>query len=320
MEDVILEIKPEINPKNFDLGVLIMRAQVHKLTPAHIALIDLVCKNHKKVILFLGIPTIGNNPFDRENPLDFATRRIMIQEVYPEIIILPLKDQRSNEKWSQALDREISLPFGRKSALLYGGRDSFIPYYSGKYPTVELITNVFYSGTEIRKEVAQEILGASEFRAGIIHASYALNPIPFPTVDVVPLNDRNQLLLAKKPDEPKYRFIGGFVDARKDKSFELAAKREFREETGGGEIDDLKYIMSSEIDDWRYRGKASSIISTLFLGKFIFGPIKPSDDIDTLRWFNIEELDSINKINDLIMEEHIPSMIKLMEYIKVNNL
>src|ERR1035437_5631205 len=89
------------NPLDFEVGVIIARFQVHKLHEAHIQLIDFVCENHKKVILFLGVPVVGNT---KSNPLDFATRKAMVQSMYPNLIILPLRDQRSNDKWSQILD------------------------------------------------------------------------------------------------------------------------------------------------------------------------------------------------------------------------
>ena len=71
--------------------------------------------------------------------------------------------------------------------------------------------------------------------------------------------------MAKKPNEPHYRFIGGFVD-RTDESWEQAAKREFKEETGGNaEIDDIRYVCSAAVKDWRYNKTESGIMTTLLL-------------------------------------------------------
>jgi bifunctional NMN adenylyltransferase/nudix hydrolase len=47
------------------------------------------------------------------------------------------------------------------------------------------------------------------------------------------------------------RFVGGFVD-RDDKSYEMAARREFREETGGCNLSSLEIYRITKIDDWRY--------------------------------------------------------------------
>ncbi len=306
-----MDIKQDINPSDYQIGVIMARFQVHKLHEGHLKFINQVCDNHKKVIIFLGIAVIGN---DSENPLDFASRKSMLQELYPNAVILPQKDQRDDVKWSQNLDAEIRTPFGECSALLYGSRDSFIPHYKGKYPVVELVTDVFYSGTEVRKQVSREILSSEDFRAGIIHANYAQRAVTYPTVDVVAYNEKGQILLGKKPNEKHYRFIGGFVD-RTDENWEHAAKREFSEETGGCEIGDLKYVASGAIKDWRYAKSKSGIMTTLFIGKFVMGRIEPSDDIESLHWLNLSDV----KVEH-IMAEHQNLFLKLRDYMELNKL
>ena len=291
-----MEAKSNINPADYEIGVVVARFQVHKLHDGQKNLLDMVYKNHKKVIIFLGVSVIAGT---KNNPLDFASRKAMIQEAYPKAVVLPLKDNRSDAKWSQTLDTEIKIPYGDLSAVLYGSRDSFIPYYSGKNPVIEYTTDVFYSGTEVRKEVSREILASEDFRAGIIHATYAARPVTYPTVDITVYNDKGQILMAKKPNEPHYRFIGGFVD-RTDESWEQAAKREFKEETGGNaEIDDIRYVCSTAVKDWRYNKTESGIMTTLFIGKFLWGRIEPSDDIASLHWVNPSDVHI-----DEIMPEH----------------
>jgi bifunctional NMN adenylyltransferase/nudix hydrolase len=311
-----MEIKSNINPTDYEIGVIVARFQVHKLHEGQISLIDKVIENHKKVVIFLGVPVIGNT---KSNPLDYASREAMIKQSYPNVIVLPLKDQRSNEKWSRELDNQIQVPFGERSSLsavLYGSRDSFIPYYSGKYAVVELITDILYSGTEVRKQVSKEILSSEDFRAGVIHATYAARPVTYPTVDITVYNDKGQILLAKKPNEDFYRFIGGFVD-RTDLTWEQAAKREFKEETGGNaEIDDIKYVCSGAVTDWRYGKTESGIMTTLFIGKFLWGRIEPSDDIASLHWV---EPKNINVDKD-IMVEHRDLYANLCVYLSKNNI
>ena len=189
-----MEAKSNINPADYEIGVVVARFQVHKLHEGQKNLLDMVYKNHKKVIIFLGVSVISGT---KNNPLDFASRKAMIQEAYPKAVVLQLKDNRSDAKWSQSLDTEIKTPYGDLSAVLYGSRDSFIPYYSGKNPVIEYTTDVFYSGTEVRKEVSREILASEDFRAGIIHATYAARPVTYPTVDITVYNDKGQILMAK---------------------------------------------------------------------------------------------------------------------------
>ncbi len=240
----------------------------------------------------------------------------MIQQLYPDVVILPHKDQRTDERWSENLDNEIRLPYGAKiTALLYGSRDSFIPHYKGKFPVVELTTDVFYSGTEVRKQVSKEILNSPDFRAGVIHATFAHWAVTYPTVDVVAYNDKGQILLGKKPNESNYRFIGGFVD-RTDANWESAAKREFYEETGGCSIDGLKYVASGQIKDWRYAGTEHGIMTTLFVGQFTFGRIQPSDDIASLHWIDPNEI----KVETDIMIEHQTLFNSLLNYLQINNI
>lgn len=302
-----LQIKTEINSSEYEIGVIVCRMQVHKLHEGHIKLINHVCDNHKKVILFLGVAVVGNT---KSNPLDFASRRAMIQQQYPHIVILPQKDQRSDENWSRELDNQIRTPFGETTALLYGSRDSFLPHYKGKHDVVELITDVYYSGTEVRRQVSREILESEDFRAGVIHANYAQRAVTYPTVDVVAYNEKGQILLGKKPNENLYRFIGGFVD-RTDVNWEQSAMREFHEETGGCEIGDLRYVASGAIKDWRYNKTESGIMTTLFIGKFMWGAIQPSDDIASLHWLDPFEIDIENEV----MEEHRELFVKLITYL-----
>ena len=307
-----MDFKKDIEPTDYSIGVIIARFQVHELHEGHINLIDKVFSHHKKVIIFLGIPVIGNS---KSNPLDYASREAMIKGTYPNAIVLPLRDQRSNARWSQELDSQIKVPFGELSALLYGSRDSFIPYYEGKYQVRELSTDVLYSGTEVRNRVSKEILASSDFRAGVIHATYAARPVTYPTVDIVVYNNKGQILMAKKPNENNYRFIGGFVD-RDDANWETAAKREFAEETGGNAvISDVKYVASGAIKDWRYSKSESGIMTTLFCAKYLWGAIQPSDDIFSLHWL----LPSDINIDTDIMEEHQDLYGSLLGYLTTNN-
>ena len=304
----MLSLKGDVNPKDYETGVIVARFQGNYLHEGQMKLIGLVKDNHKQVIIFLGVPIIEGT---KNNPLSFEVRKVMVEAIFSNITILPLKDQRSNELWSETVDSMIADTFQGSSALLYGSRDSFIPYYSGKHQTVEVITDVIYSGTELRNKVSKEILDNEYYRAGIIYATHAKRDVTYPTVDVAAINADGHILLAKKANEGKLRFVGGFVD-RADCSYEEAAKREFNEETGG-EIINLKYIASQKIDDWRYAKEADGIMTTLYLGEFVGGTIEPNDDIVYLHWVNPTEIDVENDI----MEEHKTLMVKLLTTLNI---
>jgi bifunctional NMN adenylyltransferase/nudix hydrolase len=271
---------------------------------------DDVCKNHKKVVLFLGV---AEDPDPEVDPLDFATRKIMIQNDYPSIIILPLKNNRSDIKWSKNIDELINMSFGGSKALLYGSRDSFIPHYFGKNQTVELITDTNFSGTQVRKEIRRDVLGSSDYRAGVITGKGDRKPTAFNTVHIACVNSNNELLLTKQKDIDKWQFIGDFIDP-KDESKELSVNRIFNDETNGCEISDLKYVCSQKLDDYRYRRSKDSLMTTLFSGTFLWGGVKSKDEDIELEWFSITELKNLTElgIEKLIISEHIPLMDKFL--------
>lgn len=316
-EAMELKIPTSVNPKEFEVGVIIARMQTPKLHAAHRGLMDIVCSNHKKVILFLGVPVVEQT---KRNPLDFATRKAMVQAEWPDITILPLRDQREHEDWSDILDQKIKEPYGNRSAILYGSRESFIPYYHGKYQTIELIgNNDLKSGTEIRDDVSRETLSTEDFRKGVIYANYGRYPVIMPCADIVvydPTND--SILLGRKPKEKLFRFIGGHVEVT-DSCYEAAALKELSEEASGitvcENISTLKYICSGKIKDWRHAKETSEIFSTLFLATRMSGKAKAGDDIEEVIWIPVEDILDYEKYSKIIVPEHIDFFGKLVDYL-----
>tara|TARA_R110000796_G_scaffold162503_2_gene279283 strand:- start:2042 stop:3076 length:1035 start_codon:yes stop_codon:yes gene_type:complete len=305
-----MDIQQVLDPKDYQVGVIVARFQVDKLHDQQRKIIDFVMSHHRKVIIFLGV---AKTPSTKRNPMDFATRQAMMQKYYPTAVILPLQDSRYDAKWSKILDNKISEVFSNSKPLLYGSRGSFIPHYQGRHDTTELTSDfVEISGTQIRDDVSREIIESSKFRAGVIHSVYAKYASTFPTVDVCAYNADGQILLARKPDEEQYRFIGGFVDAT-DVSLERAAYREFMEEVNQCNIGGLKYILSQKVDDWRYRGESDGIMTTLFLGRFGHGQVKATDDVAEVKWFEASSFTNPTFITDTIMPEHREMMAKLIQ-------
>lgn len=324
MEDIK---KPEV-------GVIIGRFQTPYLHEGHTSILDKVCEMHSNVVVFLGIPRIQNT---KRNPLDFATRRKLIQERYPEVIVMALPDHRSDEKWSENVDNTLATIFPEKQAILYGSRDSFIPYYSGKHKTEMLDQVSSHNATDIRANASSDVLDSEEFRAGVIYGISKQRPVTYPTVDIVVANYDGQILLARKPAEDKFRFVGGFVD-RTDDSYEMAARRELYEET---KLSGLKptYVASQQIKDWRYEREDSGIMTTLFL--FYewdqMGRPEASDDIAEVKWFDLADLFEYNqepslgdghippikytwKLEDKIVPEHIELMQTFLKKVVTDKL
>ena len=278
-----------MNVKSADCAVIVGRFQVPNLHAAHKDLIDSVVAKHPKVILFLGLaPVLGT----RNNPLDFEARKKMLQEAYPQISILYIKDTPSDVIWSKKLDEQIGdIVSPNQTVVLYGSRDSFIKHYSGRYPTLELESKIFVSGTEIRNSISKAVKETADFRSGVIWGAYNRYPTVYTTVDIAIFSeDRKQLLLGRKPNETKYRFIGGFSTPESE-SFEDDARREVLEETSV-EIGDLQYVGTYKISDWRYDNEQDKIKTIFYSSSYLFGPLKAGDDIAEIRWFDVDKLEN----------------------------
>ena len=274
----------------YSIGVIVARFQIHDLHEGHHYIIKQVTENHRKTIIFLGVPKFVGG---RKNPLDFDTRKRMIQQQYPDIVVLALPDQGHNYKWAQELDRRIREVFPQGEVLLYGSRDSFIPYYKdgkGKFDTKELEPFGTFTGTDVRKLVSEEIKNSIDFRSGIIYHTYSLNPRIIPTTTIVPISDDGKkILVSKKYNDDRWRFISGFT-LTTDSSIESAARRIMYKDAGKAEFGDFKYIGSCQIPDWRFRGEDDKVLTTIITCKYVFGNILPSDDIGEIKWVDIENV------------------------------
>lgn len=278
-----------------DVGIIVARFQTPQLTVAHRDLIDTVRTSHSKFAVIL-----GNAQFtpSRKNPLDWQTRHAMIQENYPGTIVLSIYDQRDDRKWSQQLDTVIRSVFPHEDVVLYGGRDSFISHYFGKYTTISMEGNASESGTEARKRAFHEVRETEDFRRGVCYATANQYNKVVPTVDVAIVRPSDGfLLLGRKPNETSFRFIGGFVE----ESLELAGRREVMEETNVT-LNKMEFIGSTVIDDWRYAGTGDKIMTSFFLGTYFDSPEFAGDDISEIRWFDPRRF---NPESQLVPEHHV---------------
>lgn len=292
----------------YDVGVIIGRFQVHELHEAHLDLIQHVCDQHDKVLILLGVSPL---PLSTHNPLDFESRKQLLLEKFPNVTVLYVKDQPTDDVWSRKVD-EIINDFGLpgQTAVIYGSRDSFIAHYGGRFPTQELIPESVLSGTAIRKQIARSSARATaDYRAGVIAASQSRFATAFATVDVAILDPAKGLLLGRKPNERLYRFIGGFADP-KSPSYEADARREVQEETGVS-IESPTYVGSTVIDDWRYRNEPDSIKTLFFAATYVAGRAAPADDIEEVRWFSIDD----PSLDRLMLPIHRPLLTMLRTYL-----
>jgi bifunctional NMN adenylyltransferase/nudix hydrolase len=127
-------------------------------------------------------------------------------------------------------------------------------------------------------------------------------PTSFQATDIVVIDKTlERVLLGKKPKQPFFRFLGGFVDP-KDTSLEEAAQRELAEE-GGKDMTcfNFRYWFSFRVEDPRYFDSEDKIMSAVFLANYVGGTPKAGDDIGEVEWFDFKKL---KNYKNLVMPEH----------------
>lgn len=270
-------------------GVIVGRFQTPELHAGHRCLIDEVRRRHAKVLMLIGVTPA--NPTLR-NPLDYETRKLMLEAVYgkAQITFAPIRDCKEDSVWYKQLETMIAELTGGESLCLYGSRDSFLDQYKGAYPTCRLDACEGHSATLLRNQAAEAPQADAAFRAGVIYATAQRFPQVYPTVDIAIFRqNRQQILLGRKPLETLFRFPGGFVDAT-DSSFEAAALREAKEECGELKLENVQYKGSVKVDDWRYRNSPDAIFTSLFTADCTGGEAQASDDLAEVRWFDVSTL------------------------------
>jgi bifunctional NMN adenylyltransferase/nudix hydrolase len=288
-----------------DTGIIIGRFQVFELNDIHEKLIASVREAHERVVIFL-----GSNPAPSLfNPIDWELRVLMLNDRYgDDIQVEEMPDLPDDRIWSQELDRRILELRLDGEITLYGTEEDFVSRYTGRY-SAKVLEAKEEDFPENPKIEALENL--RDFRAGIIYANMRRFPTVYPTVDVAVFrSDMSELLLARKANETKYRFPGGFTDPM-DENYEEAALRELGEECGEITIDELTYLGSCRIDDWRYRGSWDTVMTHLYACELTDGDPQPNDDIAELRWFDVKKLRASSFI-----PEHLPLWEILKDFLE----
>lgn len=283
-------------------GVIIARFQTPYLHEGHKYLIDEIRSKHNRIVVVLGVSPVKGS---RRNPFDFYTRERLLKQFAPDLMVLPLSDHPSDTTWSKNLDTLLQNTFPSESFVLYGSRDSFMPYYNGHLQVVELPEFGGHSATAIRNDNSDKVLDSVDFRMGINYAFQNTYSKVYPTVDIAVLKDSDTLvLLGKKSNAPEWRFPGGFTDPADD-NYETAARRELKEECGDLEVNALQYVGSAKIDDWRYRSEEDKIMTLFFKTQWVFGHPKANDDLKELGWFPVKELQAMMKQGTIVKEHHV---------------
>lgn len=295
-------------------GIIVGRFQTHELHDGHTELFRVVKGRHNRIIIFVGCTKVG---LTRHNPLDFETRKKMIQAKFPDFTVLPLQDKKTDEQWSKALDERIDDAIGGVPAevILYGSRDSFAPHYNGRHKVKELEIEIPQStnSTDIRAKLTNTVMESADFRAGCIYAMHQLFPRVITCVDVAIVHMRPWthglmsdevkaaekpgcnlqptlfLLLGKKEEDTLWRFVGGHA-MKKNPKFEGDVVMEAQEETTL-DVTDVEYVDSNVINDWRWRSEPTEGIKSLFfIAKSMTMGGHGADDLPTAQWHKLSDL------------------------------
>lgn len=310
-----------------DLGVIVGRFQSPFMHHGYQRFFEFVKERHpKNRMVVLGVsPTLGT----RRDPLDFETRSAMVLKADPTAIVKSIMDRESDRTWSVALDKLVveAFPWTKKNlskVVLYGGRDSFLPRYHGKFKTATFKSQLSVASTKIREQIGRQDpqwnwheKHLEYFMRGVIYASQKAFPRVFQTVDIAVTRHENpngtgplQVLLGWKYKGDELRFPGGFVDPT-DNSLELAARRELQEEVPGISVEGpLSCIGSTRIEDWRYKDK-DRIMTSFFHGEYTFGHTQAGDDLAGCAWFPLKA-DTRKKMRVY----HQPLYDMLLKYLK----
>lgn len=271
------------------VGVVIAKFQVPQLHLGHLHLITHVRERHEDVLILIGYyPGVRNKKYQ----LSVQERVVMVKQSLAgqKFIILPLRDNPlSSEKWSEGLDALIKKTFPGRDAILYGSRDSFIPYYSGKFQTIEVPPIYNDSGTQWRADT--EFPHSVDARKAIIWDQEHRPPFIYSAADIaiVDFEKRKVLLIGKNIHDGKLSFPGGHVE-KTDISADVTAKREAEEEVPGVMFGPLAYIASVIVDDPRYRGTQDGIMTNFFCAPYADGEPSHGDDADSVHWVSFSEL------------------------------
>jgi ADP-ribose pyrophosphatase YjhB (NUDIX family) len=310
-----------------DVAVVVGRFQCAQISAGQKYVLDVAQSESHKLMVFIGIsPTTP----DKHDPLGAETRIHMIKNVYPDALVLTIKDTKSNQEWSKNLDSAILDNIPPKASIkLYGGRNSFLSVYSGKFQ-MEEIEQQFnsISGTQHRNIVGLHSGKSEEFRRGVIWATQnQWNRVQM-MVDVVPIlidddGKTSIVLIRKNSDGNRIRFIGGHVEPMKvDRPINYLEKlviKELKEESNldVSSYHDIHYVGSFLIDDWRYKYE-NKAVSAFFVVNPASGTPTAGSDADDIIMMPLESF--VKSEYGRIVDEHKDLVEFFRYYVRDNNL
>lgn len=168
------------------IGIFVGRFQTPKLHNGYKYMLSELQINYDYYGLILGSSLVPNN----RNPLNCEIRKAMLEDfVFKNpLFIKEIIDLNNNDAWTTKLDEiityslnESNINYSKDDVYLIGSRDSFIPYYRGKFKTVQLEPFGNYNSTELRVGLRLNLINLtslnflSGFACGLVKKYFGLN-------------------------------------------------------------------------------------------------------------------------------------------------
>ena len=274
------------------VGVVVGRFQIDNLHPGHINLLNRVTNLHgRNTIVFVGR---GSDP--QKYQLDFETVKRMILSRFPAVTVASIYDRNNSELWSRDLDELIESFFPNKRAVLYGGRDSFLEEYKGRFEKVTISAFGSFSSTDRRSEIVRA--GSQDdalFRRGVIYgvASLPASMIPYFLLAVT-RNGSSEVVLVRETSSHNWGLPAERLDPEKDTDDRAALRRILIGRVAVDvSIEDPLYITSAV---WRlreYRKSRNSAFATLFAAGLKQGEFCGIRESECCRWFPVDDIERV---------------------------
>ncbi len=278
-----------------NIGAVIGKFQVDALSEGHLFLINMALKNHRHVIVFLGIdPNTGT----KANPLDYSTRERMIKAKFPDVTCLPLEDKRTDKVWSYQIDASLKKALPKvSSATIYSGKSSFISRYKGIYKVIEADSGLNYiNAPQKRSDIGKVVFDSVEWRKGIIHATQQVKTSLKPAVLLVCVNrEKGSIFLKKHVDDKKWSLPGGVLGSGHT-SFEHAAKYFFNVWTSqhyDANKNLLTYHSSGKVKLWHFKTSDEIIPLAVLMRLECYENTLCTIENYKTEWFKFEELENV---------------------------
>lgn len=245
-------------------------------------MVKTVIDQHQFTAMYLSTSPIPGN---REQPLSYVMRRMMVHEHFPSLFIAPLIDMARQTKWVEKVETMIRESFPLLSVHIYGSADVVDMYknHGGRIPVSPL------EGPDPTAAIANArtiMPNSVDFRKGVFYATNHRFRHVVSTVDGAILKG-DMVLLGRKPHEDEWRFMGGFTEPTSETDEEDLSREAIEEFNIKVKPEDWYYLGRVAVKDWRVVGTGDAIRTGFYVAFEYEGEPVAGDDLAEVKWVNI---------------------------------